>query len=135
MVPLMSTRLRRPSLWRQLLVTAGLVAFMGYLGYSAIGGNFGIEGRKALLADIGELKVQSAALQAEIDSYRHKVSLFDPKKLDPDILTEKARSMLAMAQAGDVVVMVDPTTGKPTSSSQATLTGTEAMPKIESGID
>ena len=135
MVLLMSTRLRRPSLWRQLLVTAGLVAFMGYLGYSAIGGNFGIEGRKSLLADIGELKVQTAALQAEIDSYRHKVSLFDPRKLDPDILTEKARSMLAMAQAGDVVVMVNPATGKPNTSSQASLTGTEAMPKIESGID
>ena len=131
----MSTRLRRPSLWRQLLVTVALLAFQGYLGYSGLSGNFGIEGRKSLMAEIDELNVESGALQAEIDAYRHKVSLFDPKKLDPDILTEKARSMLAMAQAGDVVVMVDPVTGKPTSSSQATLTGTEAMPKIESGVD
>src|ERR1700712_5097727 len=104
----MSTRLHRPSLWRQLIVTAALLAFQGYLGWSAVSGNFGIEGRKAMMADIGDLKVKSGALSAEIDSYRHKVSLFDPQSLDPDILTEKARGMLSMAQIGDMVVMVDP---------------------------
>jgi cell division protein FtsB len=131
----MSTRLRRPSLWRQLLVTAALVAFQGYLGYSALNGNFGIEGRKSMMADIGDLKVQSGALQAEIDAYRHKISLFDPKKLDPDILTEKARALLSMAQIGDMVVMVDPASGQPTTSLQPSSTGNEAMPKIETGID
>lgn len=131
----MSTRLRRPSIWRQLLVTVALVAFQGYLAYSAIGGNFGFEGRKQVLTDIDNLKVQSAALQAEIDSYRHRVSLFDPKALDPDILTEKARALLAMAEVGDMVVMTDPATGKPVSGLVAPLTGNEAMPKIEAGID
>ena len=131
----MSTRLRRPSLWRQLIVTAALLAFQGYLGWSAVSGNFGIEGRKAMMADIGDLKVQSGALSAEIDSYRHKISLFDPKSLDPDILTEKARALLSMAQIGDMVVMVDPATGQPLTSSAGALTGNEAMPKIERGID
>jgi cell division protein FtsB len=131
----MTTRLRRPSLWRQLLVTGALVAFQGYLGWSAIGGNFGIDGRKAMLADIDALKVQSGALSAELDAYRHKVSLFDPKSLDPDILTEKARALLSMAQIGDMVIMVDPMTGKPISSSHPSSTENEAMPKIESGID
>ena len=131
----MSTRLRRPSVWRQLIVTAALVAFQGYLGYSAIGGSFGIEGRKQLMADIGDLKVQSGALSAEMDSYRHKVSLFDSKQLDPDILTEKARALLSMAQVGDMVVMVDPATGQPTTGLLNPSTGNEAMPKIESGID
>jgi len=131
----MTTRLRRPSLWRQLLVTAALVAFQGYLGYSAIGGNFGFEGRKQMLADIDGLKVQSGALSAEIESYRHKVALFDPKQLDPDILTEKARALLSMAQVGDMVVMVDPETGKPTTSLLPASTGNQSMPKIESGID
>lgn len=108
----MSTRLRRPSVWRQLLITAALVAFQGYLGWSAIGGNFGIESHKLMKIDIAELKVQSAALQAEIDTYRHRVDLFDPKALDPDILTERARALLSMAQAGDMVVMTDPVTGE-----------------------
>ena len=131
----MSTRLRRPSIWRGLLITAGLLAFQGYLGWNAIGGNFGFEGQKAMTADIVDLKTQSAALQAEIDAYRHKISLFDPAKLDPDILTERARALLSMAQIGDMVVMVDPKTGKPTTSSLPSSTENEAMPEIEVGID
>ena len=131
----MSTRLRRPSLWRQLAITAALIAFQGYLGYSAINGNFGIEGRDQMTADIADLKVSSGQLQAEIDSYRHRISLFDPRKLDPDILTEKARAMLSMAQIGDMVVMVDPVSGKPTTSLHASSTDSGVMPKIESGID
>lgn len=131
----MSTRLRRPSIWRGLLITAGLLAFQGYLGWSAIGGNFGVESQKIMKADIVELNVQSAALQAEIDAYRHKVDLFDPNKLDPDILTERARALLSMAQIGDMVVMVDPTTGQPTTSKLASSTENESMPKIETGID
>jgi cell division protein FtsB len=131
----MSTRLRRPSIWRGLLVTAGLLAFQGYLGWSAIGGNFGTESQKLMKADIVDLKVQSAALQAEIDAYRHKVDLFDPHKLDPDILTERARALLSMAQIGDMVVMVDPSTGKPTTSLLSSSTENQVMPEIEVGID
>ena len=131
----MSTRLRRPSIWRGLLVTAGLLAFQGYLGWSAIGGNFGIESQKLMKADIVDLKVQSAALQAEIDAYRHKVDMFDPQQLDPDILTERARALLSMAQVGDMVVMVDPKTGKPLSGSIMSSTENQSMPKIEVGID
>ena len=131
----MSTRLRRPSIWRQLLVTAALVAFQGYLGWNAIGGNFGVESQKLMKAEIVDLKVQSAALQAEIDAYRHKVDLFDPSKLDPDLLTERARALLSMAQIGDMVVMVDPLTGKPVYGSLPLSTENEAMPEIEAGID
>ena len=131
----MSTRLRRPSIWRGLLITAGLLAFQGYLGWSAIGGNFGTESQKVMKADIVELKTQSAALQAEIDAYRHKVDLFNPHKLDPDILTERARALLSMAQIGDMVVMVDPKTGKPTTSLLSSSTETQVMPEIEVGID
>ena len=131
----MSTRLRRPSVWRQLLVTAALLAFQGYLGWSALSGNFGIEGRKSMMTDIDGLKVTSGGLQAEIDSYRQKNALFDPKSLDPDILTEKARSMLSMSTTGDMLIMVDPQTGKPLAGLQMGSTGNQAMPKIESGID
>lgn len=131
----MTTRLRRPSIWRGLLITAGLLAFQGYLGWNAIGGNFGIESQKVMKADIVDLNMQSAALQAEIEAYRHKVALFDSRKLDPDILTERARALLSMAQIGDMVVMVHPASGKPISSSHGPSSDIELMPEIEKGID
>jgi cell division protein FtsB len=113
----MPTRLKRPAIWRPLALTVALVSFQGYLGFSAIGGQFGWENRAQILIDIDQLKARSAALQAEIDAYRHRATLMDTRRLDPDIVTERARAMLNMAHADDVVVMVDPKSGKPLSGS------------------
>jgi cell division protein FtsB len=113
----MPTRLKRPSIWRALAVTAVLLAFQGYLGYSALRGQFGIESQHEMLSDIEDLKAHSARLKAEIEVYRHRVDLFSPQKLDTDILTERARALLDMADPTDLIVMVDPATGLPGSSS------------------
>ena len=111
----MPTRLKRPPFWRPLALTVTLLGFQGYLGYSAISGQFGISSREDIVADIEILKDRSAALQAEIDAYRHRASLMNPRHLDPDIVIERARAMLNMAHADDVLVMVNPTTGQPIS--------------------
>lgn len=111
----MSTRLKRPPFWRPLALTVTLLCFQGYLGYSAISGQFGIENREQIIADIEVLQDRSSALQARIDAYRHRVSLMNPRHLDPDIVTERARALLNMANADDVLVMVNPETGKPIS--------------------
>ncbi|MET3925386.1 septum formation initiator family protein [Devosia sp. 2618] len=111
----MPTRLKRPAIWRPLALTVALLGFQGYLGFSAIGGQFGIESRTQILIDIDQLKAKSAALQAEIDAYAHRVTLMDTRRLDPDIVTERARRLLNMANADDMLVMVDPHTGEPLS--------------------
>ena len=111
----MPTRLKRPALWRPLALTVALLGFQGYLGFSAIGGQFGIENRVQILIDIDQLKGKSAALQAEIDAYTHRATLMDSRRLDPDIVTERARTLLNMANAADIIVMVDPKTGEPLS--------------------
>jgi cell division protein FtsB len=131
----MSTRLKRPSFWRQLLLTAALLAIQGYLGYNVLSGQFGIESHKRMLAEIGELKAKSAALQAEIDDYRHRTALFTPQRLDPDIVSERARALLSMVQPDDLIVMVDTATGKPIRSSFDALAAEQLTDNIEDGID
>ena len=131
----MSTRLKRRSFWRHLAITFGLVAFQGYLGYSVLTGQFGIESQDVLNGQIDELKAQSGALQAEIDSYRHRVDLFNASSMDPDILSERGRALLSMAQADDIVVMVDPANGQPVSGSTTPLPESQLNPIIETGID
>jgi len=116
----MPTRLKRPAFWRPLAVTVALVGFQGYLGYSALNGQFGTLSQEQMKADIEELKAESSVLQAEIDSYRHRASLFDASRLDPDILTEQARALLSMARPEDIVVMVDEN-GKPVLGSSSKL--------------
>lgn len=124
----MPTRLKRPPIWRPLGLTVALLGFQGYLGFSAIGGQFGIENRKEIISDIEVLKGQSSALQAEIDAFRHRATLMDARRLDPDIVTERARALLNMAHADDIIVMVDPKSGKPTSGSFSELSENQLNP-------
>ena len=126
----MSTRLKRPSFWRPILFAATLVAVQAYLGYSVVSGQFGIESQRQLELEIGELQASSAALQAEIDAYRHRAALFTPRRLDPDIVTERARALLSMAQPDDLVIMVDEC-GKPLGSSSGELASNELTAIIE----
>ena len=127
----MPTRLKRPPFWRPLALAVALFAFQGYLGYSAISGQFGFESREAIHGDIQVLKDRSAALQAEIDSFDHRNSLMNPRHLDPDIVTERARALLNMANADDILVMVDPVTGKPISGKFQELIDDQLIQLIE----
>jgi cell division protein FtsB len=127
----MPTRLKRPPFWRPLALTVALVGFQGYLGFSAIGGQFGIESRTEILLDIDQLKARSSALQAEIDAYRHRATLLDSRRLDPDIVTERARALLNMAHADDVIIMVDPQSGEPLSGKFVELAPDELIQLIE----
>ena len=127
----MPTRLKRPAIWRPLALTVALLGFQGYLGFSAIGGQFGIESRTQIMLDIDQLKGKSAALQAEIDAYRHRATLMDTRRLDPDIVTERARALLNMANADDIIIMVDPVSGKPLSGRFKELASDELMSIIE----
>ncbi len=127
----MPTRLKRPPFWRPLALTVALLGFQGYLGYSAIVGQFGIESRTQILFDIDQLKNRSSALQAEIDAYRHRATLMDTRRLDPDIVTERALALLNMAHPDDILVMVDPASGKPLSSKFRELATDELISIIE----
>lgn len=100
----MPTRLKRPSLVRRLAATAALVGLQIYLGYSALGGQYGIESQRQMQLRLGELETREAALDAEIAIYRERISLLDPNKLDPDLLTERARALLGMSHPRDVIV-------------------------------
>lgn len=119
----MSTRLKRRPLWRPLALTVALLSFQGYLGYSALTGQFGIESREEILKNIEVLQDRSSALQAEVNAFQHRVSLMNPRHLDPDLVTERARALLNMANADDILVMVDPDTGKPISGKFKELPG------------
>ncbi len=127
----MPTRLKRKAFWRPLGLTLVLLGFQGYLAYSALTGQFGIESREQILLDVDQLKARSSALQAEIDDYRHRATLMDTRRLDPDIVTERARAMLNMANVGDILIMVDPHTGEPLSGKFRELATDELMAIIQ----
>lgn len=103
----MPTRVKRPSILLKLTIAAGLVGFQAYLGYHVLNGTFGIQSQKEMLAEIELLKARQAALQAEAAAYRHRIALFNPQRLDPDILTERARALLGLVHPDDVLIVPD----------------------------
>jgi len=127
----MPTRLKRPPIWRPLALTVTLLACQGYLGYSAISGQFGIENRGQIEADIEVLQDRSSALQAELDAFKHRIGLMNPKHLDPDLVTERARALLNMAHADDLLIMVNPENGKPISGQFVELIDKELISIIQ----
>ncbi len=103
----MPTRQRRPSKLKQFFITLILVAFLAYMGFSAISGKYGTNNRKLIIDDIKQLEVKTALLQTEIEEYKKKIALFDPQKLDPDILSERALELLLMVQENDRIIILD----------------------------
>ncbi|WP_404404086.1 septum formation initiator family protein [Pelagibacterium halotolerans] len=103
----MPTRVKRPSILLKLSITAGLVAFQGYLGYHLLTGAFGLESQKDMLAEIEVLKARRASLETEIEAYRHRIALFEPQRLDPDIITERSRELLGLVHPDDIIIVPD----------------------------
>src|SRR5690554_5837408 len=101
----MPTRVKRPSILLTLGTTIGLVGFLGYLRFHVFTGAFGIESQNDMVDEIAVLKARQAALQIEIDSYRHRIALFDPQKMDPDILTERAGVTLGLVQPDRIIIV------------------------------
>jgi cell division protein FtsB len=104
----MPTRLKRPSIAKQLGLSVLLLGLLGYLGFSAVSGQYGMVGRWQLQEEMVVLNAQSARLKAEIESYRHRIALFDPERLDPDILSERALALLTMVHRDDRLIILGP---------------------------
>lgn len=100
----MPTRQKKPSKIKQLGLSVLLFGFLSYMGLSAVSGNFGTQNRKVMISQIEQLEISSANLQTEITNMKKKIALLDPQRLDPDILSERARSMLFMTHVDDRII-------------------------------
>jgi cell division protein FtsB len=85
-----------------LYTVAGLV--IGYFGVNAYTGNHGLRARQDLDRQIGELSSELAALQTERASWERRVAMLRPESIDPDMLEERARSLLDYADPHDLTL-------------------------------
>jgi cell division protein FtsB len=103
----MSTRQRKQSKFRPLLLPICCLLVVSYFAYHAVEGDYG-------LFALGKLKERVAALEAELEQKRAErrrmeryVSLMRPESLDRDMIDERAREALNMADAKDIVIFLD----------------------------
>jgi cell division protein FtsB len=104
----MSTRQRKQSKLKPLLLPVCCLFILGYFAYHAVEGGYG-------LFALGKLRDRVATLELELDAVRTQrarleahVALMRPESLDRDMIDERAREALNMADAKDIVIFLDP---------------------------
>lgn len=81
-----------------------MIAFQGYLGYHLIEGNFGIASQAEFSEQVVELQQQRDAMAQRIEVAQNRNSLLAADRLDPDLLTERARYLLGWGNPKDTII-------------------------------
>lgn len=101
----MITRQYRPSWLRRLILPAVTTIFLGYFGYHAVNGEYGMVGRARFESRTQELNAELARLNAEKAALEAHVRLLRPSSLDQDMVDERARIQLSVVNPNEVVIM------------------------------
>lgn len=104
----MSTRQRKQSKVRPLLLPLGCLLIMGYFAYHAVEGDYGLFALEKLKDREASLEAALGKARAERQRLESRVALLRPESLDRDMIDERAREALNMANAKDIVIFLDP---------------------------
>jgi cell division protein FtsB len=100
----MVTHRRRRSFLTALALYAFAALFIGYFAFNAFTGAHGLRAQQDLDQQLLVMKVNLAHVRAERAIWERRVSLLRSDKLDPDMLDERARAMLAYANPNDIIM-------------------------------
>lgn len=101
----MATKQYRRSFMKQLWLPLIAVAFLGYFGFHAFNGYFGIWAKARLVAQQEALEAELAALVSRREALQRQANLLRPESLDPDMVDEQARAQLNLLDPRDVVIV------------------------------
>ncbi len=103
----MATRQRKQSKLKPLLVPVCCLFVLGYFAYHAVEGDYGLFALGKLRDRVATLDADLAAVRAERARMESHVALMRPESLDKDMVDERAREALNMADAKDIVIFLD----------------------------
>jgi cell division protein FtsB len=104
----MVTRQRLRSFLTTLGLYVGVALLIGYFGVNAYTGNHGLRAKQDLDQQIAQLTTELSALKAERANWDRRVSLLKSDSLDPDMLDERARSLLDYVDPRDLTLPKKP---------------------------
>jgi cell division protein FtsB len=100
----MVTRNRFRAVLNTLALYAIAAALIGYFGVNAYDGNYGLRAKQDLDQQIAELTQELTALKTEHATWERRVALLRPQSIDPDLLDERARTLLNYADPRDLTL-------------------------------
>ena len=104
----MSTRQRKQSKIRPLLVPILSLLVLGYFAFHAVEGSYGLFALDKLENRVAALEAELDIVQAERARLEGHVALMRPDSLDRDMIDERAREALNMVDPKDIVIFLDP---------------------------
>lgn len=87
-------------------------AMMVYFGYHAVQGDRGLIAWWNLRFEIEKTNEELSRVTAERQAMENRVALLRPQNLDRDMLEERARLMLGVVRADDLVIPMGPVISK-----------------------
>jgi cell division protein FtsB len=88
------------------LIPAVCLLILGYFAFHAVEGDYGLFALKKLQDREVALLAERGKLDAEKKRMEKRVALMRPESLDPDMIDEKARESLNMANENDRVILL-----------------------------
>jgi len=104
---MVSHRRRRAVLTALALYTFAAL-FVGYFAVNAFTGNHGLRAQADLEQQLGSMQSELTHLKAEHALWERRVALLRSDKIDPDMLDERARALLGLADPRDLVLLTHP---------------------------
>lgn len=98
------TRQRRKSPLRKLWLPLVTAAFLGYFGYHALTGSYGLQAYNRMKVEVAELKQRLEGLREQRLAEEKRISYLKPGSLDADILDIEARTSLNLVRPDEVVI-------------------------------
>jgi cell division protein FtsB len=97
---------------RSILTALGLYVLaallIGYFGINAVNGDHGLKAKQDIDRQIASLSGELSQLQVDRKQWELRVALLKPRGLDPDMLDERARSLLEYAHPHDLILLIHP---------------------------
>ena len=82
--------------------------FVGYFAVNAFTGNHGLRAQADLDQQLAAMQGELRHLKAERALWDRRVALLRSDRIDPDVLDERARALLGLADPRDLTLLIQP---------------------------
>ena len=99
---------RRRAILTALVLYAFAALYIGYFGVNAFTGRHGLRAQQDLDQQLASMQKELSDLKAEHALWERRVTLLRSDGIDPDMLDERARALIGLADPRDLILLLHP---------------------------
>jgi cell division protein FtsB len=99
---------RRRAIVTALVLYAFAALYIGYFGVNAFTGRHGLRAQQDLEQQLASMQKELSDLKSEHALWERRVGLLRSDGIDPDMLDERARALIGLTDARDLILLTHP---------------------------